>query len=313
MTPEAEALYMRVLNGEQPDTEDDTALEELKNLGLIRFDSDGVALPVDPAFIEARATAGLYARAGRALEAAAGITERFHGLRAAWLQHPPAAGGGIEYLRGSARINARLAPLLAGASSEVIFCQPGGPRSERARSGSIGRDAAALERGVRLRTLYHESARSGAGMDAWVRELTQLGAEVRTLNEPFSRMFVIDRRIAVIPGDEIMSNSEETIAQIVHDPGLAGHLAQQFERDWNRAETWGQAEVPGGLSERARLVMAGLSAGDTIPVIAERIGISRQSVDRELAALKEHFGKSTMSLFELGCRWTEERAKLGAS
>ena len=67
------------------------------------------------------------------------------------------------------------------------------------------RDIEMLERGVKMRTLYQHSARRSSVTHKYVAAVTSRGAEVRTLDEFFNRMIVIDRRVAVIPNQEDLS------------------------------------------------------------------------------------------------------------
>ncbi|GAA2112343.1 hypothetical protein GCM10009759_54990 [Kitasatospora saccharophila] len=309
VTTEAIELYTRMLDNTPPDLpQDGGTLGELLNLGLIREDRHTGYSVVDPSSVVARSTADLYRQASSAIDQAterlrlaAEVGEQFGGLQQAFLSHPRAAGGGIEYLRGTGAINARLVTLLDSATSEIISCQPGGPRSQKARAISAARDTETLARGVAMRVLYEEAARGGDGMDAWVEEMTGRGSQFRTLNEPFSRLIVIDRLIAVIPGDDLIDSSEEAIAYVVHDPGVAGWVAQQVDRVWARAEPWGGPRPQAVISDRGRLILAGLADGDTHGAIAARLGVSRQLVDAEVARLKVALGVTTQ--FGLGMRW----------
>ena len=55
-----------------------------------------------------------------------------------------------------------------------------------------------------MRTLYQHSARRSSVTHKYVAAVTARGAEVRTLDEFFKRMIVVDRRVAVIPNrDEV--------------------------------------------------------------------------------------------------------------
>ena len=82
-------------------------------------------------------------------------------------------------------------------------CSPPSRRPAATRAAlavAAARDIAALERGVKMRTLYQHSARRSAVTRKYVAAVTARGAEVRTLDEFFNRMIVVDRRVAIIPG-----------------------------------------------------------------------------------------------------------------
>ena len=54
--------------------------------------------------------------------------------------------------------------------------------------------------GVTMRTLYQHSARRQVATNKYVAAVTAEGAQVRTLDEFFNRLIVVDRRIAIVPG-----------------------------------------------------------------------------------------------------------------
>ena len=70
------------------------------------------------------------------------------------------------------------------------------PRWRRPRTATSRR----CERGVRMRTLYQHSARHSPATREYVADIVARGAEVRTLDEFFRRLIVVDRQVAVVPG-----------------------------------------------------------------------------------------------------------------
>ncbi|MGE7439599.1 hypothetical protein [Kitasatospora sp. NPDC001175] len=294
-------LYGRILAGEQPGDADCDATAQLRFLNLVREDPTLGFVVVDPAYVGAQWAASLYSEAARAVENAAAVGDALRPLQRVYDNRPVGATGIIEYLLGSAAINDRLGQVLGGCTTELLVCQPGGPRSQETLDGTFDRDIATLRRGVRMHTLYHEEARSGEAMSAWVSTMTAAGAEIRTLAEPFQRMIIIDRRIAVIPGNEILITSREAVAYMVNDPGVAEHLAKSFERDWARADPWGR-QPTGTLTERQEIIMKGLAAGDSQVVIARRLGMSKRAMAEAIAELKDAY--NAKSLFELAHKWT---------
>lgn len=298
----ATELYRQMVNTTQPHPVSDViALAELLALGLVREDRVLGYVVVDPSLVVARQAAEVHRRIADDYALAATLSDEFDALREAFLSQPRSGGGGVEYLRGASAINARLVTLLAGAKSEIISCQPGGPRSTAAREFGWRTASETLARGVVMRTLYQEEARSGEGMDEWVLAMTELGTQVRTLNELFSRMIIIDRQTAVLPDDENLAATDEAIAYVVHDPGLASFLVRQFERDWTRAIAWSGPEAPGALSATDVLILQGLAADDTLAAIGRRLGLRRQVMDARVKALKLVLGAENQ--FQLGMRY----------
>ena len=285
-------LFSRLVAGQQPGADDSQALENLLSLGLVREDLPEGFVPVDPASVEARAAADLYREASRALADVAAVADAFRAPRQAYESRPRAEGCAIESLRGSAIINARLGPILAGVKSEILSCQPGRRRNREVRQVAESRDSEALRRGVVMRTLYHESVRGGEGMDRWVADMTALGAQIRTLDEPFSRMIIIDRQVAVIPADTIIETSNEAIAHIIHDTDIADFLARAvFDANWERAEPWGRER---DISDRGQLILAALARGEAVETIGRRLGLGKTMMAQEIRQLKETYGAKTL-------------------
>ena len=69
-----------------------------------------------------------------------------------------------------------------------------------------------LERGVDMRTLYQHTARRSKATRDHVDRILEQGAQVRTLDEFFNRLIVVDRRLAVIPG------GAPDVAVAIHEP-----------------------------------------------------------------------------------------------
>lgn len=300
-------LYVRVATeGYTPGDIDEDAVTHLLNAGLFRETPDGY-LPVDPGAVGTRLQAGLHSRAASLnaqaaamLQHAAEVPETLEPLLQAYECRAAGRAGLIEHLQGTEVINARVAQVLDHASQEVLFAQPGQLRRPQKVSRATDRDLAVLQRGVKMRTIYSAETRLQADMDQIVEVKSGAGAEYRVLHEPFQRMFIIDRRIAVVPANNVLTTSSEALAQLVHDPVLAGFLADQFERDWRRAELWNPPE-PSGITAAERQVLCGLALGGTQQSIAKDMGVSMRMGGKLIRRLKARYGVET--LFQLGAAW----------
>jgi DNA-binding CsgD family transcriptional regulator len=302
ISQEARDLFAKLAaGGGQPNSEESDAATELLNLGLLREDPAVGYILVDPQYVGAQWQGSFYRSAALMLEQASTVSDALFDLRHAYNIRAADSAGLVEYHRGSEAINCRMSQILSSCVSELLVCQPGGPRRVELLQEAAERDLDALKRGVEMRTIYHEHARSGPAMDAWVRSMTAAGAQIRTLGESFERMFIIDRRIAVIPGDRILTDSAETIAYVVNDSGVANFLARQFERDWVRASDWNQQAGLLTLTDRQVAILRGLAAGESQAAIGRRLEIKQRAMAVAISELKELFGAET--LFELACRW----------
>ncbi|MEV8324487.1 hypothetical protein [Kitasatospora sp. NPDC056731] len=305
---DARDVYVRfVATGEPIREEDGGARSELLNLGLLRDDPVNGVTAVDPSYVGAQWEASFHTWAAGMLTEAAAIPDVLRDFRDAFDNRATDARAGVmELLRGSAAINARLGQVLAGCAQELLVCQPGGERRREILAETKDRDLGVLRRGVIMRTLYHANARSGSAAHEWVREMTAAGAEIRTLSEPFQRMIVIDRQIAVIPGDTILATSKDALAYIVHDRGVAGFLAEIFERDWARAETWAGETSHGKLTDRHEHILRELAQERDYEAIGKQLGVSKRTVALLVAEIKEIYGVET--LFGLACAWRDEQS-----
>ncbi|MFD7732599.1 LuxR C-terminal-related transcriptional regulator [Kitasatospora phosalacinea] len=181
------------------------------------------------------------------------------------------------------------------AREEILAAQPGGARPQQFLQQSLELTRNHLAAGLALRTLYQPGALADRPTTAYAADVTDLGERVRVLDEPFRRMLVFDRRIAIVP-----AAADNTSAAFVEDPAVVAVLVALFERDWARAETvdWharaGRPRESGVPPELTDLLAAGL----TQRAIASRLSLSERTVAAHLARLREHHGAET--LFQLG-------------
>ncbi|MDX2800133.1 hypothetical protein [Streptomyces scabiei] len=294
-------------------------LEELTAWGLIGFDPAHPDTPVvlDPQVaLQRKAVKELEEARDRlaTMSAMPSLADQLgtHYAGAQWR-----AGGGAEYLDDPATVNARLDDIVAGAQTEILAAQPGGPRTAELLALAIDRDTAALERGVRLRTLYRDTVRDNAVTAEGARVMTGKGAEYRTMVGHFERAIVVDRRHAFI-SNYVVEGAPAHSAWHVTDRAMAAWIGRIFDGEWRRADVWcgelrprrGQQDVdtvssPAGqtvrTTRRQREILRDLAAGHSQPTIARRIGVSKRKLEEEVAALKGVWGASTVP--ELVYQW----------
>jgi hypothetical protein len=229
----------------------------------------------------------------------------FSGLAQSWRRSSPIQQGPFTEIRSGAAIRAFLASAVADAQDELLTAQPQGMRNNAGLKATLDaaaqRDTAALERGVKMRTLYQHSARRSAGTQAYVAAVTARGAEVRTLDEFFNRLIAIDRRIAVIPG----AGGPES-ALVIREPNLLAYLVDIFERSWERAQpfsTRGSAAQRDIAHEQRQMTIRMLIKGYADPASAKRLGVSPRTYAGYIADLKEEFEADTR--FQLGYKMGE--------
>jgi sugar-specific transcriptional regulator TrmB len=272
------------------------ALDLLLSLNLLVYDdAGGRYLPVDPATVQSHVVTPMSQRAAELLDESTEWARAFGGLSQAWRRSPTAAARGpISQFYGQA-IGRFIGRAVAEAEEELLTAQPQTGRERASLRAAAERDKAALERGVVYRTLYQHSARRHAITREYVAEVTELGAEVRTLDEFFNRMIVIDRRVAIIPGRD----DNEAVA--VQDPALVAYLADVFERAWERARPFvnSQRSMMNDIAREQRaMTIRMLIEGHSDPVSAKRLGVSARTFAGYVADLKAEYDADTR--FQLG-------------
>ncbi|MFE4975394.1 hypothetical protein ACFRAR_25235 [Kitasatospora sp. NPDC056651] len=274
-----------------------SVLDELVDIGLLvpDIDTPGVFVAVDPAQLSISLSLSWQRQALDLLSRAISIPTDFSEL-AEGFHSPSQAGGPIEYVRGKALINQRLRQSTDKGLVEALAMQPGGPRPPEVLAASIEPDLEVLRLGATMRTIYHASTRYHQPTRDYVTTLSAAGSQFRTLDEPYTRLIIIDRRMAVIPVADDMS-----LAAFIHDQSVIRYLADEvFERNWARAlEFSGNRTVPQEVVSRLRqTIIELLLSGTNHRVIARRLGISERTLARHIAEMREDHNVD--SLFQLG-------------
>jgi len=220
-------------------------------------------------------------------------------------------GGSSVYLAEPETVNARLQDVVGSARREILAAQPAGPRKREVLAQALGRDQAALDRGVEMRTIYRSTVRSHPVTAEYVRALsTRPGgrpAKYGTVDDDFERMIIVDREKAFIT-NHVVAGAPEHAAWLVSDPAVVAVLARMFDSKWRRAQPWngelrartgGVDTVSGADGARTsawqRAIMRHLCDGASQPVTARRMDISKRKLEEEIAALKALWGVRTLN------------------
>ena len=159
--------------------------------------------------------------------------------------------------------------------------------------------------GVRLRSISDASYLGLPGVLESVRLDVKNGEEARFFSTLPAKMFVVDRRIALIP---LNSQDPGGASLLVRASSLLDTLCAYFELIWERATPFvftrtGGLEVgapASPLSDAAEHAMSLLAAGLNDKAIAHEAGISIATLNRRVAELMKSFG--TRTRFQLGWR-----------
>ncbi len=280
------------------------AVATLLEFGLLRVQPDGRYDVVDPQLVQGAIVTPMGQRAAQAIDEASSWAHAFAGLAQTYRRFPHTDDGPMTELHGE-QILAFLEQLLDGAQEEVLTAQPQVGRSAASIREATSRDLGALQRGVRMRTIYQHAARRARFTRQYVERVTAEGAEVRTLDEFFNRLIVVDRRVALIP-----SSDDLRIAVVIRDANLVAYLVDVFERNWDRGRpfTTGSSDVTSEIAREQRAMASRmLIEGHPDTASAKRMGVSDRTYAAYLADLKRDYDAQTR--FQLGYRMGLEAAR----
>lgn len=278
------------------DGEQRPVLDLLISLGLLVSTKNGESwIPTDPTPIQSRVVTPMSQDGAHLFTESAKWAEAFGSLGQAWRRSPLASRGTFTELRGRA-IFPYISSIVADAEFELLTAQPQADHDGGGLPGAARRDVAALDRGVRMRTLYQHSARRSSTTHKYVQEVARHGAEVRTLDEFFNRLIVVDRRVAVIPHHEGVQN-----AVAVREPSFVAYLVDMFDRSWDRARPFtnrGTTISKDIAAEQRAMTIRMLIEGHADQASAKRMGVSPRTFAAYVAELKAEFDCPTR--FQLG-------------
>ncbi len=273
------------------------ALDLLLDIGLLRHDEDSNRyLPVDPAAVQAQIVVPLGQRGADLLTESARWADAFSELGQVFRTSPQATVNPVTEIHGLDNIDAFIHAAVNDCRAELLTAQPHGRRPANTLAVAEDRDVRALARGVRMRTLYQHSARHSPATREYVADITGHGAEVRTLDEFFRRLIVVDRQVAIIPASD-----NHHVAVAIYDKSLIAYLVDIFERAWERAQPF---NVSGNAAEKhiaddvRAMTIRLLVEGHSDPASAKRLGVSTRTYAGYIAALKDEYGVQTR--FQLG-------------
>lgn len=206
--------------------------------------------------------------------------------------------GQVEVLQGVETVRATLTELAALATTAVDSMAPGGAQSEHAIRAALPLDKELLGRGVALRSLFLDSARSHAPTFRYLKDIHDAGARVRTTSLLPTRILIYDRRTAIVPLD---AQNTARGAVVVRDLPLLNLLNHLFELYWDQATPLDACRTqPMELSDLERTVLRLMAAGQLDEAISRHIGLSVRTTRRIISDLTRRLGAG--SRFQAGVR-----------
>lgn len=278
-------------------TEAKSACDLLLEMGLLVHDEEHATYsPVDPAAVQADIVVPLGNRGTELLSESARWADSFSSMALAFRQSPQLKVQALVELTTPKRINTFIKAALADCRDELLTAQPHGKRPQKILKEAVDRDLQTLDRGIAMRTLYQHTARHSPVTREYVAQVSAGGAEVRTLDEFFRRLIIIDRRLAIVPSDD-----GDQSALAVYEKSLVAYLVDIFERSWERGLpfTDNESQTHRDIAEDTRrMSIRMLVEGHSDPASAKRLGVSTRTYAAYIAALKEEYGVDTR--FQLG-------------
>ncbi|MFE2106696.1 LuxR C-terminal-related transcriptional regulator [Kitasatospora sp. NPDC059463] len=299
----ARRLYLAILAdggririADVPDPDQD-AVRQLVSIGLLMTNPmDACYTAVSPRSVSDRLGAELRSEATRLLVRAENLPGALDALTRAYdaMPRPPERSGGAVYIEGHIHIRHRISQLVSDCRTEVLTAQPG-HRPPDALKIAIQQDVKLLQRGCSLRTLYQPVAISEPAALAYAEEVTRRGSLIRILDEPFQRLMIFDRSVAVISASD-----DHSTAAFISDPAAIAFIVNAFERDWSRADAtdWSAVLSQGPAHNAPDRVGRLLARGLTQRAVATRLGLSERTVAAHISRLRDRYGAQT--LFQLG-------------
>ncbi|MEU1401800.1 helix-turn-helix transcriptional regulator [Streptomyces sp. NPDC005728] len=277
----------------------------LTDLGLLHpaLEDPDLLEPVAPAAALHRLLSSSAARVADERRREERLVEQFEPLLRIGPPHATGPAPDSPVLRlhsGTERINRAITEAMAEATEEVLTIQPHagltGPRGEAAAAAALARDQTVLDRGARMRGLYHHSLRHLPVVYAGFERLRG-DIVTRGLDELPDRLVVIDRAVAFVPAGD-----DGRIALEVRHPALLTYFVTVFDRLWRLATPMYPEAVQrpslNGITARQRAIAALLVEGHTDTAIADRLGMNVRTARVHIARLAAALG-------------SESRAQLG--
>jgi len=212
----------------------------------------------------------------------------------------PDPAGHVEYLTSPDAIQAKFEQVVYTATTSMASLMPVSAVAPDALAQARPLDAELLGRGVAVRMLYLQAIRNDAATFGYARDLAALGAHVRVAPVLPHRLFVCDRRIALVPLDP--DTGGRGVA-CVTAPGVVAALTGFFDTLWRHATPLAEGHriAPAtGLTATERALLTMLASGLTDEAAGKRLGVSLRTVRRIMADLMARLGAS--SRFEAGLK-----------
>lgn len=210
-------------------------------------------------------------------------------------ERPDAQPATVEHLVGADAIHSRIEVLSHGTHTECLTVMPVDAQPQSCLDARRPTDRGILDRGGRIRTLFHDTLHDDPVASAYAAWLTEAGGIVRTAAALPPRLVVMDRRVAVVPLDPADPGCG---ALCTTEAGVIAALVAVFEHSWAAAvpPNPGRSRLTAVEKDVLRLLGTGL----TDEAVGRHLSISLRTVRRHMSALMERLNAG--SRFEAGIK-----------
>ncbi|MFG2907289.1 LuxR C-terminal-related transcriptional regulator [Kitasatospora sp. NPDC048286] len=220
--------------------------------------------------------------------------------RVAFTAPAPADRGAVRDTAERAAVPDTVGDRLRRARREVFLCCPGGDPTAAALADLVLAELAPTEQprggpAPRTRIVQQHPARFHLPAQRQARAATRAGAEVRTTDESYGPLLVIDRESAFLA-----ERGRPEGLVLVTQPSVVGHLADSFETLWHRGAAFhsGPAAARAVSDDLRTAILRLLADGLKDETIARRLGLSLRNCRRHIAGLYSALGAD--SRFQAG-------------
>ena len=206
---------------------------------------------------------------------------------------------GITVVRGEQELHERISHVLARADAEVSCA------TDQLFSWAVTRARAIPTQryrpGLRVRKLYHPGLLLDPGFAGHAHAMAGAGAEVRVPDHVLNETILVDRRIAILAGDQTHGARGYSVITV---PEVVQGISSLFDTAWSTATplaAWDAARAD--LRALAPRVLQVLAAGEKDETAARTLGLSVRTYRRRVAELMSALGADTR--FQAGVRARE--------
>lgn len=206
-------------------------------------------------------------------------------------------GTHVERLAGFETTRLRMEELAYDCEREIMTTVTGRAQTRDVLEQSKPIDELLLRRGLRLRTIYLDSALNCAAISDYANWFAAAGAEVRSIPILPVGLAIYDRRIALVPVDP---EGDSSGVVLLRGAGVVAALCSLYEFTWQHAVALSDRDRRNddGLNPQEDYVLDLMAKGLTDEVIARRLGVSVRTVRRVTAHLMDVLG--AQSRFQAG-------------